>query len=120
MTRVKIAIVDDQELVRDSTSNLLRSMGYATVTFASAEDFLESGERGIGCIVSDVQMPGCSGLDLASELAGVLNAPPIILMTAYPTDAIRVRSQALGVLALLEKPLDGGSLARVVTRALGC
>ena len=64
-----ISIVDDDESVREATKGLLRSLGYAAATFASAEDFLQSNQvNDTSCLISDVQMPGLSGVELQSLL----------------------------------------------------
>ena len=83
-----ISIVDNVEAVRNATKALLRSRGYLVVTFASAEEFLKS-ERlnDTTCLISDVHMPGLSGLELQERLAAGGYQIPIIFITAFPESA---------------------------------
>ncbi|WP_294444825.1 response regulator [uncultured Sphingomonas sp.] len=113
-----IAIVDDDPAVRAATSSLLRSHDYRCSTFASAEELLGEDIRAFGCILSDIQMPGMSGIDLAQRVRASDHPVPLILMSAYLNE--RAASlYALGyVTRLLEKPLDASLLASAVQDAL--
>ena len=83
-----VAVVDDDEAVRDALSNLLASLDLGVATFASAEAFLASPAcRDAACLIADVQMPGMSGLDLQRHLAESGNRLPVILITAFPAGA---------------------------------
>jgi FixJ family two-component response regulator len=85
-----IAIIDDDPFVRRATDDLLRSLGYRTATFASAEDFLQSScIQEMTCLISDVQMPGLSGVDLQRVLVAEGNRTPMIFITAYFDERIR-------------------------------
>ena len=85
-----ISIVDDDQSVREATRSLLRSHGYAAVTFASAEEFLRSGLAGdTSCLISDVRMAGLSGLELQRLLIDSGHRVPIIFMTAFPEERAR-------------------------------
>ena len=76
MSQVLIAIVDDEEPVRDATKSLVRSLGYHASTFASADDFLKSeGVHDTSCLITDVQMPGLSGIDLQEHRRPRLSHP---------------------------------------------
>ena len=78
MSQVLIAIVDDEEPVRDATKRLVRSMGYHASTFASADEFLKSEQiQDTSCLITDVQMPGLSGLDLQDHLSPEVIASPL-------------------------------------------
>ncbi|MFX6823271.1 response regulator, partial [Acinetobacter baumannii] len=77
-----IAIVDDDDLARAGTSNLMRSMGYNVQTFSSAEAFLSSDVTNVDCLISDIQMPGLSGLELQMALRGRAPQLPVIFLTA--------------------------------------
>jgi FixJ family two-component response regulator len=78
-----ISIVDDDESVREATKGLVRSLGYGVATFASAEAFLQSDQiNDTECVISDVQMPGLSGVELQSQLIADGNRTPIIFFTA--------------------------------------
>ena len=88
-----ISIVDDDKSVREAAKTLIRSLGYATATFASAEQFLESGSLpDTACLITDVQMPGMSGVDLQSHLMASGHCTPVIFVTAYPEERIRERA----------------------------
>src|SRR4030095_10453841 len=90
-----IAVVDDDEAVRDALRNLIASLDLGVATFASAEEFLASPAcRAAACLITDVQMPGMSGLDLQRHLAGSGNRIPVILITAFPRDHLRPQAEA--------------------------
>ena len=114
-----IAVVDDDPLVRAATTSLLRSLGYDCCGFSSAEDFILGMDRAYDCVVSDIQMSGMSGVELAHHLHATDNAPPVILITAYPeARAFAARDTGI-VVDLLEKPLDGDALLAAVQKGLG-
>jgi FixJ family two-component response regulator len=103
-----ISVVDDDESVRTAMGRLIRSLGYHAREFPSAEAFLASSSLAeTACLIADVQMPGgMSGLDLQDALRAHGNPLPIILITAFPTDAIRKRAQAAGASGFFGKPVD--------------
>ena len=102
-----IAIIDDDPFVRQAIDDLLRSLGYRTATFASAEDFLQSScIRETTCLISDVQMPGLSGVDLQRVLVAEGNRTPMIFITAYFDERIRQNVMEAGALGYLSKPFD--------------
>ena len=102
-----IAVIDDDESVREATTGLLRSLGFIAKGFASANEFLESNRALItSCIIADVQMPEISGLALYGQLIAAGHPIPTILITAYPDDAIRERALNAGVVAYLVKPFS--------------
>lgn len=114
-----IAVVDDDPLVRSATTSLLRSFGYDCCDFSSAEEFLKDEKCGYACVVSDIQMTGMSGVELAHLLHKQATPPPVILITAYP-EARAANAKSSGVvLDLLEKPLDGDALLNAVRSAIG-
>jgi FixJ family two-component response regulator len=114
-----IAVVDDDDSVREATSNLLRLLGYSAASFASAEDFLKSDRvRDVSCLITDVQMPGISGVELQSRLISDGNLMPIIFLTAFPEEALRDRVLKGGALAYLTKPLEEHSLIACLEQAL--
>jgi FixJ family two-component response regulator len=114
-----IAVVDDDQAVRDALRNLLASLDLGVVTFASAEEFLASPAcRASACLITDVQMPGMSGLDLQRQLAGSGNRIPVILITAFPQDHLRRQAEAEGAVAFLAKPFDGRLMIECIERAL--
>ena len=92
-SRPLIAIVDDDQSIREATSNLLQSAGFLTATFADAESFLTSAsEPRAACLVADMRMPGMSGLQLHQHLIASGAPIPTVLITAYPSDATRLRA----------------------------
>ena len=91
--------------------DLLRSLGYLTAAFASAEDFLQSRKiRETTCLISDVQMPGLSGVDLQRLLIAEGNRMPMIFITAYFDERIRQSVMEAGAIGYLSKPFDEQSL----------
>jgi FixJ family two-component response regulator len=115
-----ISIVDDDETVRETTTDLLTAMGFAAVAFSSAADFLNSGQlHNTSCLVADVQMVGMNGLELHSRLVGSGNAIPTILITAYPNDKDQVRALQAGVTCYLAKPFTHQNLLACIRGALG-
>lgn len=114
-----IAVVDDDEAVRDALGNLLHSLGLAVAAFASAEEFLASPSRdSAACLIADVQMPGMSGLDLQRHLATTGSRVPVILITAFPREHIRRQAEAEGAFGFLAKPFEGRLLIDSLERAL--
>jgi FixJ family two-component response regulator len=116
--RQLIAIVDDDEYVREAIRGLMRSMGFAVEAFSSGPDFLRSSQVGCtACLIADVNMPEMSGLDLYHRLSELGNAIPTILITAYPTEEVRSLALEAGIIAYLVKPfaetdlLDGVRIA---------
>jgi FixJ family two-component response regulator len=114
-----ISIVDDDKSVREAAKMLVRSLGYATATFASAEEFLESGRlQDTACLITDVQMPGMSGVDLQSHLTAGGHCTPVIFVTAYPEESIRERALGAGAFGFLSKPFSEDSLIACLDRAM--
>src|ERR1700747_1492338 len=102
-----ISIVDDDDKVRAATESLVRSLGFKTHTFASAESFLQStSPLETRCLILDVQMPNMSGIELQGRLTELGFEIPIILITAYPDEAVRQRAMDAGAVAFLLKPFN--------------
>ena len=114
-----ISIVDDDQWVRKAISALVRSLGYAVATFASAEDFLESARvDDTSCLITDVQMPGLSGVELQSRLIADGRRIPIIGITAIPEESIRTQMLEAGAVGFLSKPFNDECLIDCLTTAL--
>ena len=114
-----ISIIDDDESVRAATRNLVRSLGFTAFTFASAEDFLQSPRASdSSCVITDVQMPGLSGVELQSRLLAQGQRTPIIFITAFPDKSIEARAMKAGAICFLSKPFDGSTLIKCLDRAL--
>lgn len=111
MNIIAVGVVDDDDEVRSSLESLLRSVGYVPLCFEHAEAFLASEHRtGVDCVVTDLHMPGISGLELQKALIRMQPSLPVILMTAYPTDSVREEAEALGVAGFFAKPINGDML----------
>ena len=114
-----VSIVDDDESVRAAMSSLVRSLGYNSCVFRSAEEFLTSPRlRDTSCLIADVQMPGMSGLELQDELAIRRPDMPVIFITAFPEERIRKRAEAAGAVAFFSKPVDNDALIERLDAAL--
>ena len=114
-----ISIVDDDESVREATKSLVRSLGYIVQTFGSAEDFLNSEHRHYtSCVITDVQMPGVSGVELQDRLIAEGQRLPMIFITAFPEDRIRARALGAGAVGFLIKPFKEDHLIGCLDRAL--
>jgi FixJ family two-component response regulator len=114
-----VAIVDDDQSVREALTSLVRSMGYSAVAFECAEDLLKSERaRSVSCVIADVQMPGMTGFELYCRLSASAKPIPTVLVTAYPEDGAREYALAAGVMAYLSKPFDEDDLLARVRSAL--
>jgi FixJ family two-component response regulator len=114
-----VAVVDDDEAVRTSTANLIRSFGFAADAFASGEELLRSPRLDATCcVVTDVQMPGMTGLELQTVLLARGHTLPIIFMTAYPEERTRRDALAAGAAGFFSKPFDGAAMIRCIDKAL--
>ena len=112
-----IAIVDDDEAIREATQGLLQAIGYATEAFPSAEDFLASPRLNeVECLITDIQLGGMSGLQLQRQLGLSGFRAPIIVMTAFPEDGRR--ALAAGALCVLAKPFVKDELLGNIRLAL--
>ena len=117
--RPLVAIVDDDQSMRDATSNLLEAAGMSTATYADAESFLEfAGKRRAACLLADMRMPGMSGLELYQHLVASGNAIPTVLITAYAADETRLRAREAGIVCCLAKPFAPEELLECVGEAL--
>jgi len=99
--------------------SLARSLGFIACAFKSAEDFLRSPRvDDSACLITDVQMPGMSGLALQDRLIEQGRRIPIIFITAFPEETSRIRAEAGGALAFLEKPFGCGAMRELLRHAL--
>ena len=116
-----ISIVDDDALMREGLISLLRSAGFATQAFASAEEFLSLAHRdNIACLILDVGLPGISGLELQSQLTATVSnhRTPVVFMTARDDEATRQRALKGGAVDFLRKPVRRDALLNAVHLAL--
>lgn len=115
-----ITIVDDDQSVRDGIVDLVTSMGFDAQAFARADHFLRSSRVDrTTCLITDVRMPGMSGLDLLDQLAASGRRIPTIMITAFPTEVERARAMRAGVIGYLVKPFDEAQLAACITSSIG-
>jgi len=112
-----ISIVDDDDSVRNATKGLLRSLGYDVAAFASAEEFLQSGRLDdTSCLIADVRMPGLNGFDLQRHLLDSGHRTPVIFITAFPGEGMRVRALRQGACGFLRKPFAEACLIKCLDR----
>jgi FixJ family two-component response regulator len=113
-----ILIVDDDQHVRAATQSLIRSLGYAANSFQSADDFLSSGHiEEAACLITDIQMPGKSGLDLLDQLRALGYQTPVIFVTASP-ERFRDKCSKAGAAGFLAKPFRDEALKECLVLAL--
>ena len=117
--RTLISIVEDDQPFRESMRKLMMVLGYTVEAFPSAADFLASPLLpATACLVTDVQMPGMTGVELHRHLVDAGYAIPTILVTAYPDEVARNRALNDGVVCYLCKPVDDDHLERCLRSAL--
>src|ERR1700685_3116375 len=114
-----VAVVDDDDLLRNALRRLLKASGLGAISFESAEDLLNSGRLSeIACLIADVRMPGMSGLELQVRLKTVRCAIPIIFITAHGDAKMRAQEMRDGAVQFLTKPFDNAVLLEIVHAAL--
>jgi FixJ family two-component response regulator len=114
-----ISIVDDDKSVREGTRRLIRSLGYATAAFASAEEYLLSDHlQDTSCLITDIKMHGMSGVEMQRRLIADGYRTPIIFMTAFPEEEIRERVLEAGAFGFLSKPVNESCLIGCLDKAL--
>lgn len=115
-----VSVVDDDESVRFALGSLVRSMGYDVRLYESAEAFLDCGRAGdTAFLVSDIRMPGMSGVEMHERLIEQGIAPPTIFVSVCPSPALRARVMKNGALALFEKPLSMEAMTHCLLNVLG-
>lgn len=120
MERETVFVVDDDASVRDSLSLMLSLRGYATATFATAEDFISAVHPGWrGCVVLDIRMPGMSGLELQRHLKEHGPSLPVIVITAHGDVAAARQAFLADAVDFIEKPFEPEQLLAAVQNALG-
>ena len=118
-TRTLISVVEDDQPFRESMRKLVTVLGYTVEAFSSAAEFLKSPlVTETACLVTDVQMPGMSVVELHRPLVDTGHVIPTILVTAYPDDITRNRALKDGVICYLSKPVDDEHLERCLRSAL--
>jgi FixJ family two-component response regulator len=114
-----IAIVDDDESIRDTTKDLLESAGFSAAAFARAASLLKSRRLSqVSCVIADMRMPTMTGLELLQHLVASNRAIPTILMTAYPDERAQAQAIRANVVGYLIKPFAADELLACVRRAV--
>jgi FixJ family two-component response regulator len=114
-----ISIVDDDDALRNSLDDLIRSIGFRTQGFPSAEAFLSSNQAcDTACLILDVRMPGMNGLDLQRQMVAANSPIPIIFITSHADDSARARALEAGAVAFLYKPFREQELLDAIDVAL--
>jgi FixJ family two-component response regulator len=120
MPRVQlISIVDDDDALRNSLDDLIRSIGFRTQGFPSADAFLSSNQAcDTACLILDVRMPGMNGLELQRKMVVANWRIPIIFITSHADDDARARALEAGAVAFLYKPFREEDLLTAINAAL--
>ena len=114
-----IAIVDDDESVQSALQDLVEAAGHQAISFGSAEAFVESGlHRDAACLITDIRMPGMSGLELQTKLKAEESKVPIIFITAHGDEKMRMQAMRAGAVDFLTKPFDEKVLLDCLEAAL--
>ena len=114
-----VAIVDDDDLMRSALQGMLKSVGVPSQAFASAEEFLKSGQQNqTACLIADIRMPGMSGLELQAELNAAHCRIPTIFITAHGDTKMRMQALRAGAVEFMAKPFDDEVLLGSVRAAL--
>jgi FixJ family two-component response regulator len=114
-----VAIVDDDDLMRTALQGLLKSAGLPAQAFPSAEEFLKSGhQHNTACLITDIRMPGMSGLELQAHLNADHCRIPTIFITAHGDAKMRMQAMRAGAVEFLAKPFDDEALLESVRAAL--
>jgi len=114
-----VAIVDDDDLMRSALQGLLKAVGLPSRVFASAEEFLNSGQQHqTACLIADIRMPGISGLELQTRLNAEHCRIPTIFITAHGDTQMRMQALRAGAVEFLAKPFDDEALLDSVRAAL--
>lgn len=108
-----VSIVDDDRSIRRATRSLVRSLGWDVRVYESGEAFLDADLIGdVACIISDVHMKGITGLEMYEALLERGLAPPVIFITAFPSDATREQAMKLGAICVFSKPVDPAQIQK--------
>jgi FixJ family two-component response regulator len=114
-----VAIVDDDDSLRVALQGLLKATGFPAAAYASAEEFLSSGQQQqTKCLITDIRMPGMSGLELQAKLNADRFRIPIIFLTAHGDEKMRMQALRAGAVEFLAKPFDAEALLENVRAAL--
>ena len=119
MSEPLISIIDDDESVRLALEGLIRSLGFRAAAYPSAEAFLTAEEHlQARCIITDIQMPGMSGIELKRRLVSDGCDAPVIMITARAEGQLHLQAKACGAFCFLKKPFEAADLIACIERAL--
>ncbi len=114
-----VYVIDDDDAVRDSLATMLGIAGFEAEAFESAVAFLDTTPLPThGCVVSDVRMPGCTGLQLLNQLKAVGSHLPVVLITGHGDIPLAVEAMRAGAADFIEKPFDRHTIVEAIQRAL--
>src|SRR6516164_3962085 len=114
-----VYVIDDDEAMRDSLQFLLESAGFTVTLFETATDFLGALPRlALGCVVSDVRMPGIDGIELLKRMKALHSPFPVIIMTGHGDVPLAVEAMKLGAVDFLEKPFEDDRLITMIEAAI--
>jgi FixJ family two-component response regulator len=114
-----VAVIDDDDSFRAALADSLCSLGYGAREFASAEEFIAGdGEGSCDCVVTDIHMPGMSGLELKRLLVSRGSKMPVIMITARAEPGLEAKAASSGAVCLLRKPFESSALIGCLERAL--
>ncbi len=114
-----VAVIDDDDAFRTALVESLDSLGYVAEAYASADEFVAGdGEKSSDCIVTDIHMPGLSGIDLKLLLSARGSKTPVIMITARSDEGLEARALATGAICLLRKPFESSALIACLEKAL--
>jgi len=115
-----VAVIDDDQSVRESLAGLAESVGYEALLFASAEEFLQTVHHrdSLACLIVDVRLPGMSGVELYTQLPRNLRSIPTIFITAHVDPQMNTYATKAGVLAVLYKPFQPEVLLQAMRKAI--
>src|ERR1700685_1971464 len=106
-----VSVVDDDDSMRAAVQDLLEAVGLSAQGFAAAEEFLKSGKQHeTACLITDIRMPGMSGLELQAKLNAERCRIPIIFITAHGDEKMRMQARREGAVEFMSKPLDNEML----------
>jgi FixJ family two-component response regulator len=107
----RVAVIDDDDPFRTALVESLDSLAYSACGYASADEFIAvAGEASCDCVITDIHMPGTSGMDLKLLLSARGSSMPVIMITARSDPALEARAMASGAICLLRKPFDSAAL----------
>jgi FixJ family two-component response regulator len=113
-----ICVVEDDQSLLDAMVGLVQSVGYLAEGYSSAEAFFDAGPPRSACVITDIQMPGLSGIELKHRLVAEGRTTPVIMVTARSEPGLKAQALASGAVCLLRKPFSADALIGCLAKAL--